>query len=144
MKQIRITENAGYRGQDMKWTETFSHTEKTTEKKYLFHFSYEKINAFRPKYTCFFDENAMLSGQEIYVLEIPEGENIDIYDSNEYRVELNTKHNIKYAGYIERRQERKGWEWETVGYEMNKNTYENLKIVNPLWLKRNENKIKVI
>jgi len=92
---VRITESAKYKGQDITWTERV--TGKVTLKKgsFVFHSSDKKLVSFRSKTTCFFIDSPCCG--HVYALEITEDITIDCYDT-EVRIELNENSKIQYLG----------------------------------------------
>ena len=95
--EIKISENAEYFGQDMRWTEQKSWEGRTDEKMCLFHFSDYPINSFFPKDTCFFTN--CVSHGHCYLFIFEEGEYATFYPSNEYRLDLRwAKPKIYYLG----------------------------------------------
>ena len=84
--EIKISANAKYYGQDMRWTEQKSWEGWTDEKMCLFHFSDDFIESFCPKQTCFFtDANAH---GHCYLFIFPKGVEAAFYPTNEYRMDL--------------------------------------------------------
>lgn len=95
---VEIKENGKYSGQDMGWTEIMTSSEVTKSEFTVYHYSDKKLNEFRQKETCFFDEKIKIEGH-VYELTIPAGTYIERFD-NEIRVELESNLKIRYIGEI--------------------------------------------
>ena len=99
-KQIKIKTSAKYPGKDMAWTETLTSSETTTSEIKAYHYSDDKIKAFFPKETCFFDKYSSRGEGFVYELIIPVGTDISRYD-DELRVDITEDMTINYIGKIE-------------------------------------------
>jgi len=96
---LKITSDAKYDGQDMRWTETFK--EKITLKAgtMLYHSSDKKISEFLSKETCFFLDDRMEN--YCYVAVLKKDVVVDYYESQEVRLEINENNcSIQYVGTI--------------------------------------------
>lgn len=88
IRRVPISQNAIYRGQDMRWSERMEIPEKNTSELIIFHHSDSRIKAFYPKETCFFSEFSLISGI-IYQAIIPVGATIQYSATGEeIRVDL--------------------------------------------------------
>lgn len=88
-KKIGIVDigDSDYQGQDMKWTETYNHSEILKKDLIAYHYSDNEIKNFAEKETCFFPDpyNYTETG---YQIKIPAGTKVKWYDSGELRVVL--------------------------------------------------------
>lgn len=107
-KQINIVDlyESGYKGQDMKWTETFDHSEVLKTDMIAYHYSDNPIKNFGIKETCFFPDPYDYTDIGYQII-IPAGTKIKWYKSGELRVEINKSMKIT--------QLKKGWsEYEEI------------------------------
>lgn len=101
-KQIEIVdiEDSYYKGQDMKWTETFDYSEVLKTDMIAYHYSDKPIKNFAKKETCFFPDPYDYTDIG-YKIIIPAGTKINWYKSGEIRVEITENMKIN--------QLKKGW-----------------------------------
>ena len=76
--KVEIKKTAKYSGQDMKWTETPTHTVELKEGDRLYHRSDRKITGFLPKETCFHTEDIKMTGHN-YVAIVKENMTVQGY-----------------------------------------------------------------
>jgi hypothetical protein len=101
-KKLNISDEAKYKGQEMDWTEDFTGKEILAAGTKLYHYSWNKINSFFPKTTCFYDNCNKLS-HNIYCLILKKDIELETY-GNEYRIDLDKYRDdvdIYYIGYGE-------------------------------------------
>lgn len=117
--KIQVKNSAKYSGQDMAWTEEFTGTVVLEKDTKFLHCSESPVKCFAAKETCFSTEDILinclnLSNDEsrnkygtgkvmrkkyCYVLELKAGTEVDVYNNDEIRVELEEGMELTYIGY---------------------------------------------
>ena len=96
---IKITDDAKYSGQDMRWTEECTGTETLPAGTKLYHFSDSKINKFLSKETCFFLDDDGLG--HCYIATLKKEMTVNVF-STEVRFDITPGNcSIQYVGKIE-------------------------------------------
>jgi len=95
---IKISTDAKYSGQDMGWTEEVTGRETLPAGTILHHYSDDKLSAFYPKTTCFFDED--IPGGHCYLVMLKKDVQVVRY-GYEVRFEIsNDNCKIQYTGTV--------------------------------------------
>jgi hypothetical protein len=97
--KVKVVENGYYKGQDMGWTETATHTVSLKKGNRLYHASSEKLTSFREKETCFHTEDVISSGY-LYVAIVKQDMTVQGYSNDtEVRLEITPEVvDMYYAG----------------------------------------------
>ena len=95
---IKISEDAKYNGQDMRWTEEQTDEKVLLKGTTLFHCSDSKIKEFYPKETCFFEDD--LCTEHSYLITLLRDVKVRVY-GNEVRYRMNEFNSkIQYLGRV--------------------------------------------
>jgi len=95
---VPVTETAKYAGRTMNWTEECTGNITIPAGTKLYHFSDTKLNALRPKTTCFYTDDRGTG--YCYVLTAEKDYNVPSFGSEEVRIDLTEKSRIQFVGRV--------------------------------------------